>query len=61
MTYTLIFIFGFVIGMVSDGVMEQRDIINKDDNRQKMMKEIQKDINNGYMPDLKKYKAKYNL
>ena len=61
MTYTLIFIFGFVMGMVTDGVMDQRNVVNKDESRQKMQKEMQKEIDNGYMPDLKKYKKKYNL
>ena len=61
MTYTLIFIFGFVMGMATNGVLGERSVINKDENRQKMMKEIKQEIDNGYMPNLKEYKKKYNL
>ncbi len=61
MTYTLVFIFGFVMGMVTDGMLEERSVSNKAENKQKMMREIKKEMDNGYMPDLKKYKQKYNL
>lgn len=61
MTSTLIFIFGFVMGMVADNVMDERSVINNDDNRKLMMREIQEEMNKGYMPDLAKYKKKYNL
>ena len=61
MTYTLIFIFGFVMGMVTDGLLDERSVTNKQENKAKMMKEIKQEMDKGYMPDLKKYKEKYNL
>ena len=61
MTDILIFIFGVVIGISADSFLETRATNNDIENKKKMMIEINKDIKNGYKPDLKLYKKKYNL
>lgn len=61
MVYTVIFVLGLVIGMTTNVWIKDRSIEQNKINKIEMKKEIERDINNGYRPDIKKYKQKYKM
>lgn len=61
MVYTVIFVLGLVIGMTTNVWIKDRSIEQNKINKIEMKKEIERDIKNGYRPDIKKYKQKYKM